>query len=126
MEKNKGRVQVVNRKTGQTLIESAKWCQSRFCRLIGFQFRRRLKPGEALILAHDKDTIGGSSIHMFFVFTSLAVVWVNSQGRATHIQLARPWRPHYASPTPACYVLETSPDFIERISVGDELDFIPR
>jgi len=123
--KNKGRVQVVNRKTGQTLIESAKWCQSRLCRLIGFQFRRRLKPGEALILVHNKDTIGGSSIHMFFVFTSLAVVWVNSQGRVTHVQLARPWRPHYASPVPACYVLEMSPDFIERISVGDELDFSP-
>lgn len=126
MGKNKERVKVVNRNTGQSLIESAKWCQSRLCRLIGFQFRRRLKPGEALILVHNKDTIGGSSIHMFFVFTSLAVVWANSQGVVTHVKLARPWRPHYASPTPACYVLEMSPDFIERISVGDELDFIPR
>jgi hypothetical protein len=41
----------------------------------------------------------------------------------TSAQLARPWRPFYASPTPARYVLETSPEFLNRVAVGDELDF---
>jgi len=60
---------------------------------------------------------------MFFVFTSLAVVWINDQGRVTHKELARPWRPYYASPVPARYVLETTADFFERVSSGDDLDF---
>jgi len=118
-------VKIVNRKTGETLFASVKWCQSRLCRFIGFQFRKRLKPGEAIVLVHNKDTISGSSIHMLFVFTSLAVFWVNSQGEVTATQLAKPWRPFYASPIPAQYVIETGPEEITRVSVGEELEFIP-
>jgi uncharacterized membrane protein (UPF0127 family) len=117
-------VSVQNRATGEILIQSARWCSSRACRLRGLQFRRRLEPGEALILVKDKDTIANSSIHMFFVFFEIAAVWINKKGKVTSAQLAKPWRPYYASPEPASYVLETSPDFLERISVGDEFEFI--
>lgn len=117
-------VSVQNRATGEILIQSARWCSSRLCRLRGLQFRRRLKPGEALILVKDKDSIANSSIHMFFVFFEIAAVWINKKGKVTSAQIAKPWRPYYASPEPASYVLETSPDFLERISVGDELEFI--
>lgn len=117
-------VKVQNKKTGQVLFESARWCSSRLCRLRGLQFRRYLKPNEALILVKDKDSIANTSIHMFFVFFPIAAVWINKKGKVTSAQLAKPWRPYYASPEPACYVLETSPDFLEKISVGDEVDFI--
>jgi uncharacterized membrane protein (UPF0127 family) len=50
-------------------------------------------------------------------------VWINNQGRVTSAQIAKPWRPYYASPEPARYVLETSPDFLNHIAVGDEVDF---
>jgi uncharacterized membrane protein (UPF0127 family) len=120
----KPHVKVVRRENGETLIESARWCSSHLCRLRGLQFRRRLRPGEALIMVKPKDSIANSSIHMFFVFFPLAVVWINSRGRVTSAQLARPWRPYYASPEPARYVLETSPDFLERIAVGDQVDFV--
>ena len=117
-------VRVLNRETGETLIKSARWCASRICRLIGLQFRRRLNPGEALILVKEKDSIANSSIHMFFVFFPIAAVWVNSKGKVTSAQLAKPWRPYYASPEPACYVLETTPEFLEEISIGEKLDFV--
>jgi hypothetical protein len=42
----------------------------------------------------------------------------------TKTQLAKPWRPYYASPTPAQYVLEADPELLSRISVGDELNFV--
>ena len=121
---NKAYVKVVRRSTGQALIASARWCSDRLCRLRGLQFRLRLKPGEALILVKPADSILNSSIHMFFVFFPIAAVWINGQGRVTSAQLARPWRPYYASPQPARYVLETSPDFLDRIAVGDEVDFV--
>jgi uncharacterized membrane protein (UPF0127 family) len=117
-------VHVLYRETGEILIESARWCASRICRLIGLQFRRRLNPGEALILVKDKDSIANSSIHMFFVFFPIAAIWINSKGKVTSAQLAKPWRPYYASSEPACYVLETSPDLLEKISEGDILDFV--
>ena len=119
----KSTVSIINRETNQVLIQSARWCSSRLCRLRGLQFRRRLNPGEALILVKDKDSIANSSIHMFFVFFPIAAIWINKKGKVTSAQLAKPWRPYYASPEPACYVLETSPEFLDKISVGDELVF---
>lgn len=117
-------VKVVRRDTGEMLLENVKWCDSWFCKLRGLQFRSGLKPGEALILVHPKEGIRSTSIHMFFVFFPIAAVWIDAQGVVTSVQLARPWRPYYASPTPACYVLETTPDFLNSISVGDEVEFV--
>ena len=116
-------VKVTNRETGQVLINSAHWCSSRLCRLRGLQFRRKLNDSEALILVKDKDSIGSTSIHMFFVFFPIAAIWVNSNGKVTSAQLAKPWRPYYASPVPAIYVIETAPDFLDSVDVGDTIDF---
>ena len=116
-------VNIVNRESRQVIIQSARWCSSRLCRLRGLQFRRRLKPGEALILVKEKDSIANSSIHMFFVFFPIAAIWINQNGKVTSAQLAKPWRPYYASPEPASYVLETAPEYLDKISVGDFIEF---
>jgi uncharacterized membrane protein (UPF0127 family) len=121
---NKTYVKVVKRNTNQVLIESARWCESRLCRLIGLQFRRRLKSGEALILVMPRESVSLTSIHMFFVFFPIAAIWVNNKGQVTSAQLAKPWHPYYASPTSARYVIETTSDFLKQISVGDEVDFL--
>jgi uncharacterized membrane protein (UPF0127 family) len=118
-------VDVVNRKTGLVLLKSSRWCSSFTCRLLGYQFRRRLKSDESLILVHKKESIRNSSIHMFFVFTDLVVIWLDKTGRVTSVQVARPWRPYYASPEPASYVLETSMDGLELFHPGDQIDFFP-
>jgi uncharacterized membrane protein (UPF0127 family) len=117
-------VKVVRRGDGEVLVEAARWCSSRLCRLRGLQFHRRLRAGEGLILVKPADTIPGSTIHMFFVSFPIAAIWINSRGQVTSAQLAKPWRPYYASPQPACYVLETTPDVLDSIHVGDEVDFV--
>ena len=116
-------VNIINRDSRQVIIKSARWCTSRLCRLRGLQFRRRLKPGEALILVKEKDSIANSSIHMFFVFFPIAAIWINQKGKVTSAQLAKPWRPYYASPEPASYVLETGPELLDKISFVDFVDF---
>jgi len=117
-------VNVVRRSTGEILLAGARWCDGWFCKLRGLQFRRRLEPGEGLILVYPQEGVQSTSIHMFFVFFPIAVVWIDSQGQVTSAQLAKPWRPYYASPAPARYVLETAPDFLDQISVGDEVEFV--
>jgi len=120
----KNHVDVVRRGSGEVLLRSVRWCASRWCRLVGLQFHRPLRPGEAIILAHNKDSVATSSIHMFFVFFPIAAVWINGEGRVTSAQLAKPWHPFYASPDPARFVLETTPDLLSRIQVGDFVDFV--
>jgi len=117
-------VKVVHRTSGSVLVEKALWCSSAWCRLRGFQFKRRLEPGEALLLAHPAEGVALSAIHMFFVFFPIAAIWIDSRGMVTTTTLARPWRPYYASAAPARYVLESSPDILDRISVGEEVDFL--
>jgi uncharacterized membrane protein (UPF0127 family) len=118
------RVRLVERQSGKVLLSEVKWCRSRLCRLVGYQFRRRLNLDEALVMVYPKDSVSATSIHMFFVFTPLAVVWINSLGRVTSVQLAKPWRPYYASPEPASYVLEAHPAFLSQLHPGDEVDFL--
>ena len=124
MSETKNRtVRIVNRQSGEVLLGSARWCQDSLCKLIGYQFRSHIKPDEALVLVHKKDSITQSAIHMFFVFTPLGVIWVNKQNCVTHLQVAKPWRPHYASPSPACYVIETNVENLERFKIGDFIEF---
>jgi len=122
--KTKKYVQVINRNNGEIIVETAKWCSSRLCRLRGLQFTKNIKFNEGLILVKKNDTVSGSSIHMFFVFFPIAAIWINNQGIVTSTQLAKPWRPYYASPQPARYVLEASPDVLNRINIGDEIEFL--
>ena len=117
-------VKVVHRTSGSVLVEKARWCSSTWCRLRGFQFKRRLEPGEALLLVHPAEGVALSAIHMFFVFFPIAAIWIDSRGIVTTATLAKPWRPYYASAAPARYVLESSPDILDRISVGEEVDFL--
>jgi uncharacterized membrane protein (UPF0127 family) len=49
---------------------------------------------------------------MFFVFYPIAAIWINQKGKVTSAQMAKPWRPYYAAP-----------EFLEKISVGDFIDF---
>lgn len=117
-------VDVVRRESGETLLRSVRWCSSGWCRLRGLQFRRGMRASEAILLVHPQESVVQSSIHMLFVFFPIAAIWIDSMGRVTCARLARPWRPYYASNSPAQYVLEAHPDLLARVAVGDELNFI--
>ena len=125
MIKNKAIVKIVQRHTQYVVVESAIWCSSRLCRLIGLQFSKPLEPDKGLLLVNQSEGVASSSIHMFFVFFPIAAIWINNDGLITSAQLAKPWRPFYASPKPARYILEASPETLSRVSVGDEVDFLP-
>jgi uncharacterized membrane protein (UPF0127 family) len=86
-------------------------------------FRRRLAPGEALLLVEPRDSRVATAIHMLFVPFPIAVVWISGSGRVVDKTLARPWRPLYVPRAPARYILETDPAFLERVTLGDELLF---
>jgi uncharacterized membrane protein (UPF0127 family) len=116
-------VNILLRETEQPFIEAARWCDSWMCKLRGLQFRRRLNPGEALILVGGSDSTTGSSIHMLFVFFPIAAIWINSAGVVTHTVLAKPWRLFYGSKKPARYVVECEPGLLDAVQPGDKIKF---
>jgi uncharacterized membrane protein (UPF0127 family) len=112
---------VENRTQGKLVLAHVKWCKSFVCRLRGLMFRRHLSPDEGLLLVENQASIAATAIHMFFVFFPVAAIWLDDSFRVVDKALARPFRPLYASRTPARYVLEAVPDVLDRVTIGDQL-----
>lgn len=106
------------------LLTHVKWCDTFLTRLRGLTFRAPLAEAEGLVLVERRESRMDTSIHMFFVSFPIAAVWLDSQFRVVDKRLAEPWRPFYAANTPAQYVLEAAPGLLQKISIGDELEFV--
>ncbi len=102
---------------------AAIYCASFFCRLRGLTFRSRIDPDAGLLLVQSRDSRLDAAIHMLFVFTDLAVVWINDSGEVVDTCLAKRWRPFYAPSRPARYVLEMNPVRLADFHPGDRVSF---
>ena len=98
-----------------------KYCNTFLCQLRGFTFRHQIGLDEGLLLVQKRNSRIDSSIHMLFVFTPLAVFWINSDRVVVHKTRALPWRLAYVSPTPAMYVLELNPIHLGLFEIGHEV-----
>lgn len=116
-------IQIRNQNNPAQAPLRAKWCQSFFARLRGFTFRASLENDEGLVLVEARDSRLDTSIHMFFVWTDLAVAWVNSQNEVVDTVLAKAWRPYYAPTKPARYVIEFHPARHGDFKPGDQVIF---
>lgn len=56
----------------------AKVCDRFFSRLRGLMFRHDLGQAEGLLLVQTRESRIDASIHMFFVYMDLAVIWIDS------------------------------------------------
>lgn len=116
----------IRNKNRQIQPLSARYCESFASRLRGFTFRRRIGEHEGLVLVERRDSRLDTAIHMLFVWTDLAVVWVDSGYRVVDVVLARAWRPAYLPARPARYVVELSPTRLTDFHIGDEVEFALR
>jgi uncharacterized membrane protein (UPF0127 family) len=108
---------------GQPLLNRVKWCATFGSKLRGLMFRRTIDADEGLMLAETRSSIAATSIHMFFVPFDIAAIWLDENRRVVHKVLAKAWRPYYASPKPARYVLEGPPALLDRVTIGETLCF---
>ncbi len=113
---------VVNTR-GETLLSRVKWCDSFGSKLRGLMFRRAIDPDEGLVLVENRSSIAATSIHMFFVPFDIAAIWLDDHYTIVHMVLAKSWRPYYASPRSARYVLEGPPALLQRVTIGETLKF---
>lgn len=111
----------LRREDGSLLPLHVRRCDSFGCRLRGLMFRRRLRPAEALLFIEARESRTTTSIHMFFVFCAIGVVWLRGDGTVVDAVLAKPFRPFYAPRTPARYYLEAAPAVLDEVSVGERL-----
>lgn len=113
---------VWNETRGEQVLACVCRCTSFLCRLRGLTFRRTLDD-EGLLLVGRRESRADAAIHMFFVFFSIAAVWLDRNGQVVDAQLARPFRPLYVPRAPARDLLEGPPTLLERVGIGDQLRF---
>ena len=114
---------IINHSRSAEHLVRARWCSSFFCRLRGLTFRRGLNEGEGLLLVESHEGRMNTAIHMFMVFFPITVAWLNKEFQVVDLQLARPWRA-YAPAEASQYILELSSEMINRVAVGDQLEWM--
>ena len=116
---------MVNATTGETLARSIVRCDNFWKRGRGLMFRgrRTLADGRVYLFVEGCESVARTTIHMLFVFFPIAVVWLDGERRVVDSALARPFRPFYAPREPAKYYIEGQPSLLERVRVGDQLEF---
>lgn len=112
-----------NSVTNEVILERVGWCASYWCHLKGLQFVRYLPENEGLLFVTSYEGRTHTAIHMFFMFFSIGVVWLDKAGVVVDKKLAKPWRPAYAPDAPAQYYIEANPSILDRVEIGDTLRF---
>jgi uncharacterized membrane protein (UPF0127 family) len=112
-----------NLTTGQTMAQRLVCCDTFWRRGRGLMFRRSLAEDEVYLFVEGRESVAQTAIHMFFVFFPIAVVWLDGDKRVVDKAVARPFRPYYASRSPAQYYIEGHPGLFDRVSVGDQIEF---
>lgn len=110
---------IKNRQTGELILARARWCAGYWCHLRGLMFRRHLDEDEGLLFVTTRPSILNTTIHMFFMFFPIAVIWLDADWQVVDKQYAKPWRPAYVPAKAAQYYLEARPNVLERVEIGD-------
>jgi uncharacterized membrane protein (UPF0127 family) len=116
-------VALVNVTTGETVAERVTLCETFWTRGRGLMFRRRLTADEAYVFVGSRESIALTTIHMFFVFFPVAVLWLDHGRKVVDVVRAYPFRPRYAPSKPARYFIEALPSLLEKVRVGEVMDW---
>ena len=114
---------LVNQTTSETLACQVTRCDTFGRRLRGLMFRRSLKSDEAYLFVFYSESVVAASVHTFFVFYPISLVWLDAHQRVVDLCLAKPFRPYYAPRRAAQTLIEGTPDLLDRVRVGDRLAF---
>jgi len=113
---------IKNLTSGQIIAIEVKWCDTFLSKGRGLMFRRSIGEDEALVFSESRESVGLTSIHMFFVFFPIAVIWLDAEEKVVDKVLARPFRLYYAPQRPAQYYVEGHPSILDKVQIGDRLE----
>lgn len=102
----------------------AQLAKSFFSKFRGLMFRRFLPKDHGLLIDEGTESRLNTSIHMFFMYFDIAVVWIGQDLKVVDCRLAIKGHPAYFPVAPARYVLELNTENLSNFHIGDQLKFI--
>lgn len=112
-----------NARNGKVILDRLRLCDNFWTRFRGLQLVTHLPDNEGLLFVTNSESRANTTIHMFFMFFSIGVVWLDASGKVVDKCFAKPWRPAYAPKSPAQYFVEAKPGILEKVKIGDVLKF---
>ncbi|MEA4956782.1 hypothetical protein SDC9_28869 [bioreactor metagenome] len=108
----------------EIVLGPVKFADSYLSRLKGLMFEKRLDY-ILIIKTAKKNTKFYSSIHTFFMYINIDVIFLNENKEVTETTCISPWK-IYKPRHRATYIIELKKGSIEknRIKIGDKLDFV--
>lgn len=110
-------------RNNKVVLKRVKLCDNFWARFRGLQLVRHLPEDEGLLFVTGSESRTNTTIHMFFMFFSIGVVWLDASGKVVDKCFAKPWRPAYAPSSPAQYFVEARPSILKKVEIGDVLRF---
>jgi len=107
----------------KVILRRVKLCDNFWTRFRGLQLVTHLPDDEGLLFVTGSENRANTTIHMFFMFFSIGVVWLDATGKVVDKCFAKPWRPAYAPKSPAQYFVEANPAILDKVQIGDVLRF---
>jgi uncharacterized protein len=107
----------------KVILKRVKLCDNFWTRFRGLQLATHLPDDEGLLFVTGSENRANTTIHMFFMFFSIGVVWLDASGKVVDKCFAKPWRPAYAPKSPAQYFIEANPAILDKVQIGDVLRF---
>ena len=107
----------------KVILKRVKLCDNFWSRFRGLQLVTHLPDDEGLLFVTGSENRANTTIHMFFMFFSIGVVWLDASGKVVDKCFAKPWRPAYAPRSPAQYFVEAHPTILDKVQIGDMLQF---
>ncbi len=107
----------------KVVLKRVKQGDNFWTRFRGLQLVRHLPDDEGLLFVTGSENRANTTIHMFFMFFSIGVVWLDASGKVVDKCFAKPWRPAYAPKSPAQYFIEAKPGILDKVQIGDVLLF---
>lgn len=116
-------MRIVNPRTGGVLAEQVEVADSFWKRLRGLMFRRNFEDGRALLFKIGDPRI--YSVHTFFVFFLIDLVYLDQETRVVDIKREMPPWTTYRPKTEASFLVELPGGKVEDVGleVGNKLKF---
>lgn len=86
-----------------------------------FAGKKKVNQGMCLVMPVDEDVKFGASVTMFFCFSTMDIIFVNTKFKVVDKITLKTWVPNY-TPKQACkYVIESSKGKFKDIKIGDKV-----
>jgi hypothetical protein len=112
---------IINETTKQTLAKETKHCRTIFSKAKGLMFTKQ-KKDKALVFYFDKEKI--ISLHMFFVFHPIDVLFLDKEKRVAEIKRnLKPFAVYYPKQK-AKYIIELNSGTTKKTRIKDKIKIL--